>query len=252
MFANSAISMEAEKYFQSLNPMAGRVIEDISSIRKTHEEKWDDLNIEDKDRIISETFIGNEARQKYACYPSNNPDYESFPRLSVRSGEKYIVDDDTQSKTGSGHSWRDEHSAPFSWETQSQLDLSFTDDKKQTRSIQQQMRSRPKQQEQNHTCFLETFCPCTADAEKKTPKRQTPKPPPRKPPPPVPPSREEEKVLLEEKIIPSPHPPSPPKPDEKVTKEICVNDVLKKHPGASLKIENDIDSIEVSLIFTIQ
>ncbi|PSN49116.1 hypothetical protein C0J52_07237 [Blattella germanica] len=121
----SAVQTYAEEYFNSLNPIAERISVDVATTRSAYEELWHTLSYKDQSQVIDETIIHPEAVLKYSFYPQNEPEVEYYPRLRLQTGEKYITDD--EGGKGSGLSWRDEHSAPFSWMTQSQLNLCNVD-----------------------------------------------------------------------------------------------------------------------------
>ena len=48
----------------------------------------------------------------------------SFPKLKLRTGQKFIVEE-TSSSDGKPLSFRDEHSSPFGWKTRSQQNIHF-------------------------------------------------------------------------------------------------------------------------------
>ncbi|XP_046383656.1 uncharacterized protein C1orf198 homolog [Ischnura elegans] len=118
---NSSLETVAEEYFNSLNHLAKRISSDIQVKRDAYEEIWQTLSRKEQRQVMDETIIHPEAVLKYAAYPQDNPDYEYFPKLRLQTGEKYVVDE--EGGKGRSLTWRDEHSAPFSWMTQSQLNL---------------------------------------------------------------------------------------------------------------------------------
>lgn len=52
------------------------------------------------------------------------PECEYFPKLKLTTGQKVVCDENLTAR-GFSCSWRDEHSAPFSWHTRSQMDLTL-------------------------------------------------------------------------------------------------------------------------------
>ncbi|XP_071450588.1 uncharacterized protein C1orf198 homolog [Hetaerina americana] len=118
---NSSLEVLAEEYFNSLNHLAKRISSDIQVKRDAYEEIWQTLSRKEQRQVMDETIIHPEAVLKYAAYPQDNPDFECFPKLRLQTGEKYVVDEEV--RKGRSLTWRDEHSAPFSWMTQSQLNL---------------------------------------------------------------------------------------------------------------------------------
>lgn len=124
--SSTSLQTVAEEYFHSLNPIAERISADVSSTKDAYEELWNTLSAEEQRQVIDETIIYPEAVLKYAFEDSlERPEFS--PRLNIQTGGKYIIDD--EGSKGSGLTWRDEHSAPFSWLTQSQLNLSLMGDK---------------------------------------------------------------------------------------------------------------------------
>lgn len=89
--------------------MASRLHADMTETKLAYEDLWGTLNYEEQQQILSESIIKPEVCLKYNC-----------GQFNVRGAEKYatkvIVDDNSTY-------YRDEHSAPFSFKTQSQRDL---------------------------------------------------------------------------------------------------------------------------------
>ncbi|KAJ4444719.1 hypothetical protein ANN_06516 [Periplaneta americana] len=121
----ASVQSFAEEYFNSLNPIAERISVDVAATRDAYEDLWHTLSYKDQNQVINETIIYPEAVLKYSFYPQDQPEVEYFPRLRLQTGDKYITDD--EGVKGSGLTWRDEHSAPFTWMTQSQLNLCSVD-----------------------------------------------------------------------------------------------------------------------------
>ena len=106
-------------YFKSLNPIARRVCEDVDSTRENYESAWDHLSLDEQHQVVDESLIHPAAVLKYHLKEADRPasHAQSFPVLKLNFGAK-VVEDET------GMMWRDEHSAPFTWKSASQLDLS--------------------------------------------------------------------------------------------------------------------------------
>ncbi|KAJ9578250.1 hypothetical protein L9F63_005520 [Diploptera punctata] len=121
----SAVQLFAEEYFNSLNPIAERISIDVAATRSAYEDLWHTLSYKDQSQVINETIIHPEAVLKYSFYPENETEVDCYPRLQLQTGEKYVTED--EGGKGTGLSWRDEHSAPFMWMTQSQLNLCNVD-----------------------------------------------------------------------------------------------------------------------------
>lgn len=99
----------ADEYFSKLNSMASRLHADMTETKLAYEDLWGTLRYEEQQQILSESIIKPEICLKYNC-----------DELDVVSEKKYatkvIVDDNSTY-------YRDEHSAPFSFKTPSQRDL---------------------------------------------------------------------------------------------------------------------------------
>lgn len=122
----SSIRQKVEEYFTSINSTANRLMADVESIKQQKGETWDQMSYNEQSEALWRSLVQNEIEEKYNRHPRHVPEVDYFPVLRIRPGEKIVVDDESaNSRSGRpfGCSWRDEHSAPFSWETQSQLDL---------------------------------------------------------------------------------------------------------------------------------
>ncbi|XP_046474745.1 uncharacterized protein C1orf198 homolog [Neodiprion pinetum] len=118
--SSKTLNALAEEYFYNINPLAQRIGEDVAATKDAYEGLWNTLSLAEKNQAIDETIIQPEVALKYTLKKSENvkdlPD--SYPKLRIQTGMKYMIDD-----TGSTLRWRDEHSAPFSVMTQSQMNL---------------------------------------------------------------------------------------------------------------------------------
>lgn len=121
---STTLSSRAEQYFYSINPLAQRIGEDITATKEAYEGLWNTLSTVEQSQAINETIIQPEVALKYALKKAepNKELPEWYPKLRIQTGMKYVVDE-----TGSTLRWRDEHSAPFSFMTQSQMNLSIID-----------------------------------------------------------------------------------------------------------------------------
>ncbi len=112
------LRLASDEYFRSLNPIAKRIYEDISSTRENYESAWNYLSPEEQNQVINESLIYPDAVLRYSSVDEGKKTMESFPTLKILYGCKILQDE-------TGAEWRDEHSAPFSWKTSSQfLDVS--------------------------------------------------------------------------------------------------------------------------------
>ena len=92
-------------------------------------------------QAITERFLQSDLTAQYSKKESPNKFLSSFPKIKIRTGQKFIVED---SNTPDGkvsvvgivlfvitslnfqpYSYRDEHSSPFGWKTRSQQNLHF-------------------------------------------------------------------------------------------------------------------------------
>ncbi|XP_053665574.1 uncharacterized protein LOC128714720 [Anopheles marshallii] len=131
-------------YFANLNEISKKIALDIDEIRGAYEHIWDDLSREEQMEIVNETIIKPELALKYFDNFSTSTD--SLQRILgtddddatgeedrnanlydgkrlqtfqyVRTGRKLVTDD-------SAGPYRDEHSAPFSHKTKSQINLTI-------------------------------------------------------------------------------------------------------------------------------
>lgn len=106
------MNKRAEEYFSSMNSIASRIYNDINETKAAYEELWNTLSSNEQEQILNECIIKPEVQMKYnyqeKCGRVNNQEYSS----------KIIIDDNNSS-------YRDEHSAPFSFKTRSQRDLTI-------------------------------------------------------------------------------------------------------------------------------
>lgn len=139
----------AEEYFASLSGPAKRLIEDVVAVKESYEDVWTGLENSEQEDILNESIIRPEAILRYEGHvtirdSNKHPSAETaavrlssfgvdkvFPRLRVQSGQKELSYEDTSGShsedLGSDctYSYRDEHSAPWTWMTRSQQELRF-------------------------------------------------------------------------------------------------------------------------------
>lgn len=99
----------AEQYFSTLNPIAARLHSDITDTKNAYEKLWDQLSPEEQSQIIDESIIKPEVTLKYGIKTAPES------KKGQNYGQKIIHDENFV--------YRDEFSAPFSYKTQSQMDL---------------------------------------------------------------------------------------------------------------------------------
>ncbi|KAK7792375.1 hypothetical protein R5R35_007727 [Gryllus longicercus] len=121
IMGSSPLDLYARDYFNSLNSIAEKISADITTTVAAYEDLWHTLSIRDQHQVINETIIHPEVVLKYSLCKIENDSAVHDSTLS----HSYCIDD------GKGMGWTDEHSAPFSWKTRSQQDLSvFCEDSK--------------------------------------------------------------------------------------------------------------------------
>ncbi|XP_060519028.1 uncharacterized protein C1orf198 homolog [Cylas formicarius] len=103
-----ALANIAEEYFSSLNPMAARLSTDLKEIKSTYENLWETFSEDEKQQILTESIIKSDVLIKYKSKQNH---------VKNEYAMKIVVDDHC--------SYRDEHSAPFSFRTQSQRNLNI-------------------------------------------------------------------------------------------------------------------------------
>ncbi|CAL1262639.1 unnamed protein product [Larinioides sclopetarius] len=174
---SNLVREQLENYFSSVNPTSKRMMADIMTCRKEYNNVFEALPDEEQSQLIWKSIVKAEAIEKYEKLPANKIDVEYFPVLRTRPGEKIIVDDDAASGRSFGCTWRDEHSAPFRWETQSQLDLRFDAEESDGEKVTTLEKEASKKKEPEKT----------EGRKEEEVKRPAPVKRPEVPPPPVPP-----------------------------------------------------------------
>ncbi|XP_008549764.1 uncharacterized protein C1orf198 homolog [Microplitis demolitor] len=119
--STKALNSIADEYFYNLNPLAKRIGDDVKATKEAYEGLWNTLSLKEKNQAIDETIIQPEIALKYTTIvpgDKNKEIYDCYPKLRIQTGMKFVIDE-----TGSTLKWRDEHSGPFSFMTQSQMNL---------------------------------------------------------------------------------------------------------------------------------
>uniref|UniRef100_A0A8D2IFK0 Chromosome 1 open reading frame 198 n=1 Tax=Urocitellus parryii TaxID=9999 RepID=A0A8D2IFK0_UROPR len=108
-------------YFSSLSPMARKIMQDKEKIREKYGPEWARLPPAQQDAIIDRCLVGPRASAPADPGYSGDPeDPVRFPGLRGPTGQKVVRFGDEDI------TWQDEHSAPFSWETRSQMEFSLS------------------------------------------------------------------------------------------------------------------------------
>ncbi|XP_004690898.1 PREDICTED: uncharacterized protein C1orf198 homolog [Condylura cristata] len=108
-------------YFSSLSPMARKIMQDKEKIREKYGPEWARLPPAQQDEIIDRCLVGPRTpTPRDPGHPGDSEDLERFPGLRGPTGQKVVRFGDEDI------TWQDEHSAPFSWETRSQMEFSIS------------------------------------------------------------------------------------------------------------------------------
>ncbi|XP_020656857.3 uncharacterized protein C1orf198 homolog [Pogona vitticeps] len=109
-------------YFSSLNPMARKIMAEKERIRERYGPEWERLPPRQQDEIIDKSLVGPHIQARYAAHrgaAQSTPPPVCYPNLRLNTGQKVVHFGDEDI------TWQDEHSAPFSWETKSQMEFSI-------------------------------------------------------------------------------------------------------------------------------
>uniref|UniRef100_A0A3P9LA39 Chromosome 24 C1orf198 homolog n=1 Tax=Oryzias latipes TaxID=8090 RepID=A0A3P9LA39_ORYLA len=114
--------MEEKKleYFSSINSMARKIMQEREKIKAKHGSSWDKMTPQEQDNAIDNWMMDPQIRARYAMHRVEREEVVCYPKLLIQTGQK-IVHFGEEDIT-----WQDEHSAPFSWETKSQMELSLS------------------------------------------------------------------------------------------------------------------------------
>lgn len=109
---NTSVSSAAEEYFSNINPIAARIYADFQDTKNAYDCIWDTLSHEEQTEVLNESIIKPEVTLKYNLKTIGKKERTNDGSMF---GQKRVVDENV--------SYRDEHSAPFSFKTTSQIDL---------------------------------------------------------------------------------------------------------------------------------
>ncbi|KAK6489716.1 hypothetical protein HHUSO_G6608 [Huso huso] len=119
---SDVLRMEEKKfeYFSSINPMAKKIMLERQRIREKHGSEWEKLSQSEQETAIDNWMMDPQIRARYALHRAEREEVVCYPKLLIQTGQKIVHFGDEDI------TWQDEHSAPFSWETKSQLEFSLT------------------------------------------------------------------------------------------------------------------------------
>ncbi|XP_077076571.1 uncharacterized protein C1orf198 homolog isoform X3 [Siphateles boraxobius] len=111
---------EAKKmeYFSSINSMARKIMQEREKIKERFGSDWDQMSPVEQDTAIDNGMMDPRIRARYAMHRVDRDEVICYPKLLIQTGQKtvHFGEEDL--------TWQDEHSAPFSWETKSQMEFS--------------------------------------------------------------------------------------------------------------------------------
>ncbi|XP_069462991.1 uncharacterized protein C1orf198 homolog isoform X2 [Ambystoma mexicanum] len=111
-------------YFSSLSPMARKIMLEKERIRERCGPAWEQMAPREQEQLIDRCLVEPQLQARYALHRGPEQSSEepgaasSYPSLRLLTGQK-VVHFGEEDIT-----WQDEHSAPFSWETRSQMEFS--------------------------------------------------------------------------------------------------------------------------------
>uniref|UniRef100_A0A8D0MAH4 DUF4706 domain-containing protein n=2 Tax=Sus scrofa TaxID=9823 RepID=A0A8D0MAH4_PIG len=106
-------------YFSSLSPMARKIMQDKEKIKTKYIKVWDSWPPVQQDLSVPRCSCGPSSPScRNLGAPSEVP--RNFPDLWPPGGQTVVPFGDEDI------TWQDEHSAPFSWETRSQMEFSIS------------------------------------------------------------------------------------------------------------------------------
>lgn len=95
-------------------------MQEREKIKADYGSSWEKMTPQEQDNAIDNSMMDPHIRARYAMHKVDREEVVCYPRLLLQTGQK-IVHFGEEDIT-----WQDEHSAPFSWETKSQMEFSLT------------------------------------------------------------------------------------------------------------------------------
>ncbi|XP_041831507.1 uncharacterized protein C1orf198 homolog [Melanotaenia boesemani] len=113
--------MEEKKfeYFSSINSMAKKIMQEREKIKDKHGSSWEKMTPQEQDNAIDNWMMDPHIRARYAMHRVEREEVVCYPKLLLQTGQKIVHFGEEDIV------WQDEHSAPFSWETKSQLEFNL-------------------------------------------------------------------------------------------------------------------------------
>ncbi|XP_045617793.2 uncharacterized protein [Procambarus clarkii] len=113
-----------EDFFRGVSPLCRRMLDDMTAVREAYGDRWHRFSYQQQCRVLDQAIVDEATVLKYEAGGGEGPDWQYFPKLKLPTGQKVVCDENLTAR-GFSCSWRDEHSAPFSWHTRSQMDLTL-------------------------------------------------------------------------------------------------------------------------------
>ncbi|XP_007577735.1 uncharacterized protein C1orf198 homolog [Poecilia formosa] len=108
------------EYFSSINSMAKKIMQEREKIKADYGSSWEKMTPQEQDNAIDNSMMDPHIRARYAMHRVDREEVVCYPKLLLQTGQKIVHFGEEDS------TWLDEHSAPFSWETKSQMEFSLT------------------------------------------------------------------------------------------------------------------------------
>ncbi|KAF6735807.1 uncharacterized protein FQA47_002374 [Oryzias melastigma] len=165
----SAHRMEEKKleYFSSINSMARKIMQEREKIKAKHGSSWDKMTPQERDNAIDNWMMDPQIRARYAMHRVEREEVVCYPKLLVQTGQK-IVHFGEEDIT-----WQDEHSAPFSWETKSQMEFSLSSGGEDQSPPVSQAESKPAKAPQPSQTSKTTPAPKVSASEPRKPEEES-------------------------------------------------------------------------------
>ncbi|KAF7694475.1 uncharacterized protein C1orf198 homolog [Silurus meridionalis] len=131
---------EAKKYeyFSSINSMARKIMQEREKIKEKYGSAWEGMSPEEQDTAIDDGMMEPRIRARYTMHRTDREEVPCYPKMVIQTGQK-IVHFGEEDIT-----WQDEHSAPFSWETRSQMEFSVIGGTPEPASVSAVTESKPR------------------------------------------------------------------------------------------------------------
>ncbi|KAM4042360.1 uncharacterized protein C1orf198 homolog [Anomaloglossus baeobatrachus] len=136
-------------YFSSLNSMAKKIMQDKERVRERYGAQWEKMQPKEQDEAIDKSMVDPELQKRYALHRGSGQSepVPCYPVHKTHTGQK-VVHFGEEDIT-----WQDEHSAPFSWETRSQIEFSIASLSTQepaSTTVQSEQKQTPKSASQSN------------------------------------------------------------------------------------------------------